>query len=297
MTMWTGRGAALALAVVVGLAAAASAEEEATEGREKGLDTDNLFVFTTGTDVGEVGDREIEGETEGRLGKRSGSYAALSHSLGLQFVPLANLQVEIGATATGHAIRGLDDFDDRHRLAFDGLFVDLRYRLIERQRAGFGLAVAAEPHWGLVDETSGERADRLGVDFALLADTELVPDRVAAAFNLLYQPEASHSHVTGTWEREATLGLSAALMAQVAAGVFVGGEARYLRKYEGLGLDRLTGHALFVGPAISAKLNDKWWIGAAWAVQVAGRAVDEPGALDLTNFERHQVKLRIGVEF
>jgi hypothetical protein len=35
----------------------------------------------------------------------------------------------------------------------------------------------------------------------------------------------------------------------------------------------------------------------AWNAQVAGRVVGEPGALDLTNFERHQVRFRLGIEF
>jgi hypothetical protein len=32
-------------------------------------------------------------------------------------------------------------------------------------------------------------------------------------------------------------------------------------------------------------------------MQVAGKAVHDPGALDLTNFERHQARLRIAYEF
>jgi hypothetical protein len=39
------------------------------------------------------------------------------------------------------------------------------------------------------------------------------------------------------------------------------------------------------------------WVAAAWNVQVAGRGVGEPGQLDLTNFERQQFRLKIGVEF
>jgi hypothetical protein len=36
---------------------------------------------------------------------------------------------------------------------------------------------------------------------------------------------------------------------------------------------------------------------AAWSAQVAGRAVDVPGALDLTHFERYQAKVQFGLEF
>ncbi|HEV1992571.1 MAG TPA: hypothetical protein VGR34_06885 [Candidatus Dormibacteraeota bacterium] len=45
------------------------------------IDTEHLFGFTIGTDIGEVGEKEIEGQTTGRFGKRDGSYIALSQML------------------------------------------------------------------------------------------------------------------------------------------------------------------------------------------------------------------------
>jgi hypothetical protein len=36
---------------------------------------------------------------------------------------------------------------------------------------------------------------------------------------------------------------------------------------------------------------------AAWSAQVAGRAVNVPGSLDLVNFERHQVRFLFGMNF
>ena len=126
---------------------------------------------------------------------------------------------------------------------------------------------------------------------------ELIPNRVVAAFNVLYTPEIARSRLTGEWSREANFGLGTALMAQIRPGLFVGGEARYLRAYESFSLDAFAGHALFVGPNVFFKPAERWRVTVTWAVQVAGRAVDESGSLDLTNFNRHQVRLRIGYEF
>lgn len=128
-------------------------------------------------------------------------------------------------------------------------------------------------------------------------DKELIPNRVIAAFNLLYGPEVTHSRGTGISLQESTLGISTALMAQVRPGLLVGGEARYMRRYEGLGLDAFAGHALFLGPTVFAKLSERAWITAAWSIQVAGRSADDPGWLDLTNFERHQARLLFGFTF
>jgi hypothetical protein len=46
-----------------------------------------------------------------------------------------------------------------------------------------------------------------------------------------------------------------------------------------------------------ARLGANGWISAAWNVQVAGHEAGAPGRLDLTNFERHQVRLKVGMEF
>jgi len=265
--------------------------------RDDKIDTEYLFGFLTGTDIGEAGEKEIENTTVGRFGKGSGSYRAFSHALALEYVPVENLRLEMGAIGGYHAISGVSDLDDLRRAGFQGLSLEIRYRLLARERAAFGLTLLAEPHWARIDETSGQQARQYGADFAVLIDKELVPNRIVAAFNVLYAPEAAQSRVTGAWSHDATFGVGAGLMAQMWPGFFVGGEARYLRAYESLGLNGFAGHALFVGPNIFFKPAERWRVTATWAVQVAGHAVDDSGPLDLTNFERHQIRLRIGYEF
>ena len=103
----------------------------------------------------------------------------------------------MSATGVYYDIVGVPGLDDRRQGAFDGLSFDMRYRILDRAHAPFGLMIDADPHWGRVDEVSGEPVDRYGVDLALVADKELVPNRIVAAFNLLYLPEIAHSRVTG----------------------------------------------------------------------------------------------------
>src|SRR5258708_35578968 len=78
--------------------------------------------------------------------------------------------------------------------------------------------------------------------------------------------------MAGAWSQESTAGVALGVMAQVRSGIFVGGEARYLRKYDGLGLDALAGQGFFIGPTIYVKLSEKAWITVAWSAQAAGRA-------------------------
>jgi hypothetical protein len=269
-----------------------------TAGHTEPIETEHLFGFTIGSDVGDVGERELEGSVTGRFAKQAGTYDATSSTISAEFVPLTNLRTEFTAAVVSYDIAGVSGFADQRYAAFGGLSADIRYRILDRATAPFGFAIGAEPHWGRADEVTGEPASQYGVDFVAAADWEIVPDRVVAAFNLLYQPETMRSKLTGAWSQEATAGLALAVMAQVRSGIFVGGEARYLRKYDGLGLDALAGQGFFIGPTIYVKLSEKAWITVAWSAQAAGQATaSSAGALDLVNFERRQARVLFGVNF
>src|SRR4051794_2299916 len=261
------------------------------------IDTEHLFGFTIGSDVGDVGDREIEGSITGRFAKRSGTYAAGASTLSVEFVPIQNLRTELTGVVNAYDISGVSGLLDQRYVGFGGVGADVRYRLLDRATAPFGLAVGAEPHWNRSDDVTGEAVRQYGVDFVAAADWEVIPNRVVAAFNLLYQPQTTRSQLSGTWSQASTAGVAIAAMAQVRPGILVGGEARYLRVYDGLGLDTLAGQGFFVGPTIFFKLSERAWITAAWSTQLAGHAPATVGSLDLVNFERQQARVLFGVEF
>ena len=261
------------------------------------LDTAHLFGFMIGTDVGELGDKEIDGETVTRWGKAHGSYGAAAPAFEAEFVPIENVRVAQTIAAIYHDSSGGPGLENRASGSFDSLSFDARYRLLDRGQSGIGLAFDAEPHWGIVDATTGEHVDRYGTDFSIMIDRELVPDRVLAAVNLVYQPEATHLRASNRWARDAVLGPTAGLMLQIAPGVLVGTETRYLRAYNDFALSKFAGQALFLGPTVYARLSQRLWVIAAWSRQIAGHAVNVPGSLDLTNFERNQAKVQFGLEF
>jgi hypothetical protein len=265
--------------------------------RAEPIETEHLFAFTIGSDVGDVGDREVEGSMTGRFSKRTGTYDAGSGTMSAEFVPLTNLRTEFTGMVNAYDISGVTGFADQHEAAFGGLSADIRYRLLDRSSAPFGLAIGAEPHWNWIDDLTGEQVSQYGADFVAAADWEIVRDRIVAAVNLLYQPDATRFKPTGLWSREMTAGVAAALMAQIRPGILVGGEARYLRQYDGLGFDNLAGQGLFIGPTIYLKLSDQAWLTIGWSTQVAGHATEVAGTLDLVNFERQQARVLFGVNF
>jgi hypothetical protein len=263
----------------------------------EGIDTEHIFAFMIGTDVGSVGEREFQTETTGRFGKSGGNYRAAGQQLELEIVPARNFRVEMGTTFSAHDVNGISGFDDRRQLGWQGVSVDFRYRFLERETAPVGLTLAMETHADRIDESTAAAVRSYGTEFTLALDREIVPNVAVAALNLIYQPEWTRFVGTGAAEQEATIGAALGVMARLRPGVFLGGEARYLRKYEGIGLEEFAGQALFIGPTAYFQLSERSRLTASWSVQAWGRQAASNAALDLVNFERHQARLVFGVNF
>ena len=263
----------------------------------EGIDTEHLFGFMIGTDVGTVGEHEFQSQTTGRFSRSGGSYRAINQELELEFVPVDNFRIEIGSVFAAHDINGIAGLEDRSQLAWQGVSLDLRYKFLDRGTAPFGLTFAVENHVGRIDESTAAAVRNYGTELTLAFDRELVPNFVVAAFNLTYQPEWTRFPGTGAAEQESIVGASLGVMAQLRPGLFVGGEARYLRKYQGIGLDEFVGEALFVGPTAYFQLSERSRLTATWSPQAWGRSARSSSALDLVDFERHQARLVFGVNF
>jgi hypothetical protein len=264
---------------------------------EEGFDTEHIFGFMIGSDVGNPGEREFQSQTTGRFGKGGGTYRALAHEAEIEIVPVPNFRIEVGGSASLHDITGVPDIDDRRQLNFQGLSLDLRYRLLNRESAPFGMTVAAELHGDRIDETTGAKGRMYGTDFTLAFDRELVPNFVIGALNLTYQPQWARFEVAGLSEQNSTIGAAFAGMVRLRPNVLLGGELRYLRQYEGIGLGELSGQALFIGPTAYFQLSETSRLTLSWSMQAWGRPAGSAGNLDLVNFERHQARLVFGVNF
>jgi hypothetical protein len=286
------RGERTIQAIVLALSVLVAPYAEAAD-----IDTEHIFGFMIGSDVGPVGEREFQSATTGRFGKSRGSYAAGEQEFELELVPAKDIRIEIGSSFSAHRIAGVSGFDDRRSLDWQGASADFRYRFIDREVAPIGMTLAIEAHVNRIDETRAVGVRSYGTGLTLAFDREIVPDVAVAALNLIYQPEWTRYVETGAREREASIGLAFGLLMQIHPGILLGGEARYMRRYEGIGLDELSGQALFVGPTAYVQLTDSSRLTASWSTQIWGREGGSASALDLVNFERHQARLVYGVNF
>jgi hypothetical protein len=238
---------------------------------DHGLETENIFGFTLGSDVHPAGSRAMALENVLRLGKRPGRYEAFGQKLEFSYAATDNLELVGSLLGDHHRVRNVSGFDDvGPRYAFNGFGGEIRWRLLDRHTAPFGLTLHAEPAIVRIDEASGLAGRGIGSENKIIFDKELVPDTLFAAINLLYDVERFKERLEPV-EKASNAGISAALTYQLSPKVLVGGEVRYVRAYDGFALDRWQGHAVFVGPTFFAKLPGNGWISAAWNVQVGGR--------------------------
>jgi hypothetical protein len=284
---------------LAGVATPGSASADSHKHADKAgeVDTEHMFGFTEGSDIGEAGEKELEVDSTGRFGKFDGSYNTVATALEAKYSFSDRFRLSVVARVAYYDITGVSVFDDRRQAALQSISFDARFRLFDREHAPFGLTLSVEPHRGFMDEMSGEGADQYGAEIRLLADRELIPGHLFAALNVSYEPEQARLRTSGEILRESLLGIGGALAMQVMPNVFIGAEARSLRQYDGLGLNSFAGQALYIGPTLYATFGQGYFLSAAWNVQVWGAVAGTSGALDLVNFERHQAKLRVGVVF
>jgi hypothetical protein len=263
----------------------------------EGVDTEHIFGFSMGSDIGQVGEIEVEMENVAGFGKRNGSYATLATLAQVKYTVTDRFRIAPGFALGAQRIDGVPGYDNRRNGTFNGAALEFRYKLIDREVAPFGLTLHAQPGWSRVDEGRGARIEQYGGEFAALFDRELIKDKLFAAFNVWYGTGATRELATGQWGHDSEFQLHGALSYAFVPEFVVGVGVRYLRAYDGGGLDRLGGDAVYVGPTFSYNIAPAVGLSGTWQVQVAGGAIGDSQRLNLDHFERHQAMLRLNAHF
>jgi hypothetical protein len=245
---------------------------------EPPIDTEHIFGFTEGADIGKKGEVEVENTTIGRLDRR-GNFVAFNNETAIRYGVADDFRASFAPLTDYRSIRNVPGLVNRTALSFSGLSSEYRWQAVERD--GIGLTFSLAPEWHRIDDTSGQQVESYAFPLGLLADAALVPGEIFAAFNLAYSPAITR--VDRKSQQENPLEVSSAISAAIVDGVFLGAEIRHItRNQDGF----FSGHALFVGPSLYAKVADDVSFKVGWSAQLPDETT---GRLDLVNFERHQV--------
>ena len=261
---------------------------------------DDIFGFTTPTDVGNPGDTAFGNENDGRAGKRTGTYRALNarYELGHTFAP--DWWVGASLFAAHNFSRHVPGLTDVNRNAFDGFSFEIEHRIVKRTQSNpVAVAVSLEPRLVLVDNLSGLRSHAIGAAFKLFVDAVVIPDKLYWGSNVIWAPQRAEDPTERRrWLSSSAILISTAVAYQVSPKFFVGAEARYFGNYSTIFPTREVGHAVYVGPTMLWKITDKVAFNTTLQPQITGRSSTNPALrLDLDNFEKAQFRAKLSIAF
>jgi hypothetical protein len=257
----------------------------------------DIFGFTSGTDVGKVGDRGIAVENSGAYGISNGRWRGLSQKLEFSGTFVEDWSFAASLFGAWSSLKNSSDFPNRTTYNFDGVSVEARYRAIERTATNpFAVTLAIEPRWSRLDGISGLYAPAFGAEFKGQVDAP-VADRLYWAANANFAIGRSRDPIDLTWSNASESALSTALTYELMKDkLFFGAEIRWQHTWRTGFFGGLEGQALYAGPTVAWKPADNIMLNAVFLPQVSGQARSVSGPLDLDNFERanYRVKLAIG---
>lgn len=281
--------------------------EQAAFGSDEG---EGLFGFSEQSSTGEEGEREVSAEAFYRLRTRVNKHHAIENRVTLEFSPRDNVGLGFSAFYDRYGLgrnrfRGEDEESDGSVLArtstVTGLSGELKYSILERGSNPIGVAISLEPEVRRVINGAGFNTQLAELETKLMLDFEIIPGRVLGALNASWQPQVTFegSRVLG---RDTNLEFSGSVVTQIASGIFLGGEARYVSAFEGLSFRRAPDYGIFIGPTAYARLSEKLYVSAAWGIRIGGVIRGEPESLpdfgDVPDpAEKHLVRIKIGASF
>jgi hypothetical protein len=273
-------------------------EPPAAESKELDVPGGDIFGFTSGTDVGKVGDRGIALENSGAYGISNGRWRGLSQKLEFSGTFVEDWSFAASLFGAWSSLKISSDFPNRTTYNFDGLSVEARYRAIERTATNpFAVTLGIEPRWSRIDAISGLYAPSFGAEFKAQVDAP-VADRLYWAANANFGTGSSRDPIDLTWSNGSESALSTALTYEVLKDkLFVGGEARWQQTWRTGFFGGLEGQALYIGPTVAWKPADNVMLNAVFLPQVSGKAHSVSGPLDLDNFERANYRIKLAIGF
>jgi hypothetical protein len=283
------KGGRAVLTVALLCSGPAIAEEKKASAQS--VDTEHIFGFTEGSDIGEKGEAEIENALVFRFGK-IGGYRAAENETAYRYVVADHFRVSLATLLDYHSIDGVPGLTGRNGLGFAGLASELRWQLLDHGKAPVGMTLSMTPEWRRIDEVSGARSESYALPVSILLDRVLIPDKFFAALNLTYAPGVSR---TGEgWQHNGAMEISAAASYALTPEVFLGAEVRHLSGDSFTQQGLFAAHGLYIGPSAYFKLPGNSTLKFAWSVQIPDETT---GELNLRDFEHHQVLVQFVKSF
>jgi hypothetical protein len=275
---------------VLSLPSFALADEIRTSASSTGseIDSEHIFGFSEGSDIGSQGEREIESVTIGSFGK-IGNYSNIDNETSFRYGLTNQVRLSIGTLTDFYGTYNSPGLSNRSIATFSGLIGEMRVNIVDRMKSPFGMSLSINPQWRQIDPFSGETTGNYAIPATLLIDKEVISEKFFVATNLIYTP--SFLRVNEMRGHDDAFTVIAAGTYALGSNIFAGMEIRH----ENLAQNgTFIAHALFVGPSMFYRFSQTFTAKIAWAAQIPDVGSN---ALDFASYERHQIELQIAYNF
>lgn len=259
---------------------------------------ENYFAYSYGTETLPKGGTEAYLWATDRRGKGLGDYDAQDYKLELEHGFSDRFQASLYMNFISHHIDGLaPELDDQDRdFAWNGMQASFKYAFTSPYKDGIGVAVYVEPGFARYGKKSGERATQLSLETKLLLQKNFLQDKLIWVGNITAEQEFEHEG-GDEWESELEFELSSGLAYNVAPGLHLGVEGRYTAAYENFPEEfHRADYALFAGPTIHYAAK-KWWATLSYQPQIDGGPNIRSSSRNLADYEKREIRLKVGYNF
>lgn len=277
--------AALTLTALTAVASPAYADE-------------NIFAYSYGSETLPKGGSEAYLWATDRRGKGAGEYDAQDYKFELEHGFSDRFQSSVYVNFVSHHIKSLEpELEDQDRdFAWNGMQASFKYAFTSPYKDGLGVAIYVEPGFARYGKKSGERENQVSLETKLLLQKNFMHDKLIWVGNITAEQEFEHEG-GGEWASELEVELSSGLAYNFAAGLHVGVEGRYIAAYENFPNEfKRADYAFFAGPTIHYAAR-KWWATLSYQPQVAGGPNVRSNSRNLADYEKREIRLKLGYNF
>ena len=154
------------------------------------VDSEHIFGFTEGADIGNKGESELESITTGRLGKQ-GDFADLTNETSYRYGVEQYFRASVGIVTDYYSVHDTPGYLDRTGLRESGLTSEFRWQFSEHDSAPIGLTLSLAPTWRRVNDPTPGQGQAYMLPVSLLADHTFIRNQLYGAVNVTVAPTFS----------------------------------------------------------------------------------------------------------
>lgn len=256
---------------------------------------ENYFGYTYGAETLPKGHSELYQWSTFRTGKINGSYRALDLQTEYEYGFTDRLQGAVYLNAIKHDVSGVAGFTNRDQFRFNGFQAALKYNALSPYKDSIGLAYYVEPGYKRYSRKSGKREDIFFLETKIITQKNYLEGALVWATNFSAELEREHDIAGEEWATELELTLSSGLSYRIAPRWFIGTEGVVTSAFERANLSELGEYAIFLGPNLHYA-SSRWWFTITALSQITGWPTNA-GDRNLNNFEKLEVRLKVGLNF